>query len=171
VDLCKECPDAAIDAFVKLSGRGHIDAWMTSGRFGTSCSSARIRGKISPACPNRVISERAGSTGTGLELPCDSPSRPPGSHERSLPENETCSAGHRTVLAAPLIAEYLLGNLPITMLGALVVLAPMYGGGAILIRETVRRAGLGCRVSSSSPLRTEFWKRDLSRKAFSIRTI
>jgi hypothetical protein len=45
--------------------------------------------------------------------------------------------------AAPLIAEYLLGNLPITMLGALVVLAPMYGGGAILIRETVRRAGLG----------------------------
>src|ERR1039458_3256273 len=46
-------------------------------------------------------------------------------------------------LAAPLIAEYLPGILPITMLGTLVVLAPMYGGGAILIRETVRRAGLG----------------------------
>lgn len=46
-------------------------------------------------------------------------------------------------LAAPLIAEYLFGNLPITMLGTLVVLAPMYGGGAILVRETVRRAGLG----------------------------
>jgi hypothetical protein len=45
--------------------------------------------------------------------------------------------------AAPLIAEYLPGNLPITMLGTLVVLAPMYGGGAILIRETVRRAGRG----------------------------
>ena len=69
--------------------------------FGTSCSSARIRGKISPACPNRAISERAGSMGTALELPCDSPSRPPGSHERSLAENETCSAGHRTILGRP----------------------------------------------------------------------
>jgi len=29
--------------------------------------------------------------------------------------------------AAPLIAEYLLGSLPITMLGTLVVLGPMYG--------------------------------------------
>lgn len=46
-------------------------------------------------------------------------------------------------LAAPLIAEFLLGNLPITMLGTLVVLTPMYGGGAMLIRETVRHAGLG----------------------------
>jgi hypothetical protein len=44
---------------------------------------------------------------------------------------------------APLVSEFLLGNLPITMLGALVVLAPMYGGGALLIRESVRRAGRG----------------------------
>jgi hypothetical protein len=29
------------------------------------------------------------------------------------------------------------------MLPALVVLAPMYGGGALLIREVVRRRGLG----------------------------
>lgn len=33
---------------------------------------------------------------------------------------------------APLVAEFLLGNLPITMLSSLVVLAPMYGGGALL---------------------------------------
>ncbi len=33
VDLCKGCPDAAIDAFVKRSGRGHIDAWMTKWTF------------------------------------------------------------------------------------------------------------------------------------------
>jgi hypothetical protein len=46
-------------------------------------------------------------------------------------------------VGAPLVAEFLLGNLPITMIGALVVLAPMYGGGALLIRETVRRAGRG----------------------------
>lgn len=44
---------------------------------------------------------------------------------------------------APLVAEFLLGNLPITLLAALVALAPMYGGGALLIREVTRRAGRG----------------------------
>jgi hypothetical protein len=44
---------------------------------------------------------------------------------------------------APLIAEFLLGNLPIVMLPAVLALAPMYGGGALLIRELVRRRGLG----------------------------
>ncbi len=42
---------------------------------------------------------------------------------------------------APLTAEFLLGNLPITMLPALLLLAPMYGGGAVLIREATRRVG------------------------------
>src|SRR4030095_11630727 len=44
---------------------------------------------------------------------------------------------------APLVSEFLLGNLPITMLPALLILAPMYGGGALLIREIVRKAGRG----------------------------
>jgi hypothetical protein len=44
---------------------------------------------------------------------------------------------------APLVAEYLLGDLPINLLPALIVLAPMYGGGALLIREVVRRTGGG----------------------------
>ena len=44
---------------------------------------------------------------------------------------------------APLVAEFLLGNLPITFLPALIVLAPLYGGGALLIREIVRRTGRG----------------------------
>jgi hypothetical protein len=44
---------------------------------------------------------------------------------------------------APLVAEFLLGDLPIKMLGTLVILAPMYGGGALLIREFVRRTGRG----------------------------
>ena len=44
---------------------------------------------------------------------------------------------------APLVAEYLLGDLPIKMIGALVILAPLYGGGALLIREVVRRTGRG----------------------------
>jgi hypothetical protein len=30
---------------------------------------------------------------------------------------------------APLVAEFLLGNLPIKLLPTLVVLAPLYGGG------------------------------------------
>jgi hypothetical protein len=44
---------------------------------------------------------------------------------------------------APLVAEFLLGDLPIKLLGALVIMAPLYGGGALLIREVVRRTGRG----------------------------
>jgi hypothetical protein len=44
---------------------------------------------------------------------------------------------------APLVGEFLLGNLPITWLWVLPVLAPLYGGGALLIREVARRWGLG----------------------------
>ena len=44
---------------------------------------------------------------------------------------------------APLISEFLLGDLPLTLLPALIVLAPMYGGGALLVREMVRRTGRG----------------------------
>jgi hypothetical protein len=46
-------------------------------------------------------------------------------------------------LLAPLVAEFLLGNLPITYLFTLVLLAPLYGGGAVLIREAARRTGRG----------------------------
>ncbi len=44
---------------------------------------------------------------------------------------------------APLVAEFLLGDLPLKLLGALIILAPMYGGGALLVRELVRRSGRG----------------------------
>ncbi len=44
---------------------------------------------------------------------------------------------------APLVAEFLLGDLPITLLGSLLILAPVYGGAALLIREIARRTGLG----------------------------
>ena len=46
-------------------------------------------------------------------------------------------------ITAPLVAEFLLGNLPIKLLAALIVLAPLYGGGALLIRELARRTGRG----------------------------
>jgi len=47
------------------------------------------------------------------------------------------------VFTAPLVAEFLLGDLPIKLLPALVVLAPTYGGAALLIRESARRWGRG----------------------------
>lgn len=59
------------------------------------------------------------------------------------------SPKHRRKLAvglfflAPLVGEFLLGNLSITWLWTLFTLAPLYGGGALLIRETVRRTGRG----------------------------
>jgi hypothetical protein len=42
-------------------------------------------------------------------------------------------------LLAPYIGEFVLGNQPITAFPTLVLLAPMYGGGALLIREVARR--------------------------------
>jgi hypothetical protein len=44
---------------------------------------------------------------------------------------------------APLISEFLLGDFPITKLGIILILAPMYGGGALLIREIARRTNGG----------------------------
>jgi hypothetical protein len=44
---------------------------------------------------------------------------------------------------SPLVGEYLLGNTPITDMTSLLLFAPMYGGGALLIREIARRTGRG----------------------------
>jgi len=44
---------------------------------------------------------------------------------------------------APLVAEFLLGDFPLTWLALLIPMAPMYGGGALLIRELTRRSGRG----------------------------
>jgi hypothetical protein len=46
-------------------------------------------------------------------------------------------------LLAPLVGEFLLGNMPITWLWTLVVLAPLYGAGALLVREISLRLGAG----------------------------
>jgi hypothetical protein len=46
-------------------------------------------------------------------------------------------------LLSPLVAEFLLGNIAIDALFALLVLAPLYGGGTVLIREVTRRSGRG----------------------------
>lgn len=47
------------------------------------------------------------------------------------------------VFLAPLIGEFLLGNVSIAGIAGLFVLAPLYGCGALLIREAARRAGRG----------------------------
>jgi hypothetical protein len=66
------------------------------------------------------------------------------STESSKPQSSRClPAAIGLFFLAPLIAEYLLGDLPIKMLSALMVLAPFYGGGALLVREITRRAGRG----------------------------
>ena len=44
---------------------------------------------------------------------------------------------------SPFVAEFLLGNVSITALPIGLVMAPMYGGGAVIIREAARRAGKG----------------------------
>ena len=46
-------------------------------------------------------------------------------------------------LLAPLVGEFLLGNLRIDQLVLLPLFALLYGAGALLIRETVRRTGRG----------------------------
>lgn len=47
------------------------------------------------------------------------------------------------VLLAPLVGEWLLGNQSITGLGGIVLLAPLYGCGALLIRDVSRHLGRG----------------------------
>jgi hypothetical protein len=42
-----------------------------------------------------------------------------------------------------LVGEFLLGNMPITWIWLMLVLAPLYGGGALLVRETAVRLGAG----------------------------
>ncbi len=44
---------------------------------------------------------------------------------------------------APWVGEFLLGNIPASQLPALPFLVPLYGGGALLIREVARRTGRG----------------------------
>ena len=65
------------------------------------------------------------------------PSTPMPNPYRSIPAAVTL------FFLAPIVAEFLLGDFPATWLPLLIILAPMYGGGALLIRELTRRAGRG----------------------------
>lgn len=60
-----------------------------------------------------------------------------GPSERSIP------AAIALFFTAPLVAVFFLGNLSRSALPGLLALAPMYGAGALLIRELMRRYGRG----------------------------
>lgn len=77
----------------------------------------------------------------------------------AVPKEDEPSARRRTALRgiapalglfllAPVTAEYLIGygdtvGKPVDLLGGLLILAPLYGGPALIIREVVRRTGRG----------------------------
>jgi hypothetical protein len=47
------------------------------------------------------------------------------------------------VVLAPTVGEFLLGNIPISQYASVLVLCPLYGAGALLIREVARRLQAG----------------------------
>jgi hypothetical protein len=60
---------------------------------------------------------------------------------RSFTRTRTLGPALALIVLAPWVGEFLLGDLSVRMLPLIVFLMPMYGGGALLIREVVRRAG------------------------------
>lgn len=65
------------------------------------------------------------------------PAEPPGSTAR----RRLLAGG--LFLLAPFVGEFVLGNQAITSFPSLLIYAPMYGGGALLVREVARRWGAG----------------------------
>ena len=47
------------------------------------------------------------------------------------------------LLLAPTVGEFLLGNIPVSQYASVLVLVPLYGAGALLVREAARRLGAG----------------------------
>ena len=47
------------------------------------------------------------------------------------------------LLLAPTVGEFLLGNIPVSQYASVLVLVPLYGAGALLVREAARRLGGG----------------------------
>ncbi|MFC7391442.1 hypothetical protein [Scopulibacillus cellulosilyticus] len=58
---------------------------------------------------------------------------------KSMPMYRRIAPAVGLFFLSPLVAEFLLGNISISAIFSLLFLAPMYGGGAILIREITRR--------------------------------
>ncbi len=65
------------------------------------------------------------------------------SHSPTSYPNRSILAAITLFFIAPIVAEFLLGDFPVTWLPLLIILAPMYGGGALVIRELTRRFDRG----------------------------
>ena len=74
-------------------------------------------------------------------LRCAHPGGTPLLVPERIQSKRNLSAVWALFFVAPFVAEYLLGDLPLKLLPVLVIMGPMYGGAAILIRETARRMG------------------------------
>src|SRR4030095_8513063 len=61
----------------------------------------------------------------------------------SLPFAQRAAPALTLVFLAPVVAEFLLADFTVRDLGILIVLVPLYGCGALLIREGARRAHRG----------------------------
>lgn len=70
-------------------------------------------------------------------------SRPPLSLKPRLSILQRVAPPLGLLLLAPWVGEFLLGNKPFTALPELMLLVPMYGGGALFVREAARRTGRG----------------------------
>jgi hypothetical protein len=68
---------------------------------------------------------------------------PPLSHQPRSRPYRSIPAAITLFFLTPIVAEFLLGDFPATWLPLLIVIAPMYGGGSLLIREFTRRSGRG----------------------------
>ncbi len=62
---------------------------------------------------------------------------------RSIPLLRRIAPALALLVIAPLIAEFLLGDFNVRQLGYLAVFVPVYGTGALLVREVTRRTGRG----------------------------
>jgi hypothetical protein len=71
----------------------------------------------------------------------DEPPRQPPTQHLSFPRR--VAPALLLVPLAPIVAEFLLGDFTIRKIVLAIVLAPMYGCGALLIREVTRRTGRG----------------------------
>jgi hypothetical protein len=61
------------------------------------------------------------------------------------------------MILSPFVGEYLLGNVPARQLYLLPFLIPLYGAGAILVREVARRTGGGCTTTSRPASISDRW--------------
>jgi hypothetical protein len=78
------------------------------------------------------------------------------------------------LVIAPLVAEFLLGDVTLASLPALVLFIPLYGGGAVLIRVWSRRPGWGDRqilALAAGPLFAYAWHAFISPPAFDSASI